>query len=351
MSNGKYIVGFLIVTILATASYFMLPGKVKFRVDNDKSTIYVFNENSRWIAAGREYSKLLDGNRKMLRSLVKIKRETIIDNESKTVIETRTTPYIRGPVIKETWHYDGNINDVNFVPIYHKIEVYNATGKYFKYEVRDLYYSGDTFKLDGNQVSMEFNRNIKVTWWEGYNLGWVYKSGSMYVKSKKLESDYEVFYVRLFDPQGFKELCTEREIEKEIKIPVYINKTVNVPCDILKESCLTDINGTGYKKEKKEDFSHYEIKKTDETICEKNGYVKISGKITAYEDSWCRVIDGEVWCIHDKEGGKYGIWGRNDGSVTKWQVNIYGKIKNFDNSLNIKIKEKQINLIDIKEAK
>ena len=112
----------------------------------------------------------------------------------------RKTPYIRSPVIIDTWNFDGNIKDIKQFPISHTVEVINGTGFYYKYEVKDLDYSGDSFKLDGSQTHMDFEKNMKVTWWDNYRLGWIYKSGSMYVKSEKITDDYVKFNVRLFDP-------------------------------------------------------------------------------------------------------------------------------------------------------
>ncbi len=199
----KDYIGVLILVILMTGIiYITLPGKVKIRVDEDKSTLYVLNENNRWVVGGREYSKLLDGTKRLYRDASHISIWNYTDFADNTTEIFRRTPYKRGPSIVETWSFDGKLTDIDQVPTGHKIEIYNGKGYFYRYEVRDLTYSGPTFKLDGNQIIMGFERNIKVTWWPGYRLGWVYKTGSMYVKSEKLDSDYEVFNVRLFDPNN-----------------------------------------------------------------------------------------------------------------------------------------------------
>jgi len=200
---------------------------MSMRLDNDKTTFYQLNENNRTIVTGREFNKLRDGNSNMNRRASDIVREIIMRNETGTYIyrndkivvdsqlfntseidslelydsiEKRYTPYIRGPSIIDIYKYNGDITDIEMFPIHHYIDIYNGTGFNYQYEVRDLYYSGDTFKLDGKQTEMSFDKNMKVTWWEDYRLGWVYKSGSMYVKSEKIESDYVRFEVKLFDP-------------------------------------------------------------------------------------------------------------------------------------------------------
>ena len=197
-------IGLLMLILLSTGVvYVEWKDDAKLRVDNDRSTFYVPHDTMpwMWVVAGREQNKIYDGTSLMNRDTKNIKVETVYDTNTITI--KRTTPYIRGPVIVDTYYLDGTIDDIELFPISHKVEVFNATGKYYKYEVRDLIYYGDSFKLDGKQTSMAFGRNMKVEWWDNYNLGWVYKSGSMYVKSDKLESDYEVFEVRLFDPEKY----------------------------------------------------------------------------------------------------------------------------------------------------
>ena len=195
-TKTKITIGSLILLILATSIYLTMDN-VKIRVDNDKSTFYVF-EDSRWRVSGREYNKLLDGTKLMYRKSSGIEINYSINDMN--VIITRFTPYIRGPKIKDTYVFIGDVKDVELFPISHKIEIFNATGYYYKYEVKDLVYSGETFKLDGTQTIQSFGRNMEVEWWEGYRLGWIYKNGNMYIKSEKIDSDYKVFDVRLFDP-------------------------------------------------------------------------------------------------------------------------------------------------------
>lgn len=193
------IVGFLTLLIATSVVYITLNNNLRIRVDGDKSTFYV-KDGNRWIVSGREYNYLYDGTTKLNRQLSATYINTTINETEETVTITRYTKYIKGPVIIDTYFFDGNLDDVELFPISHKIEIFNGTGFYYRYDVKELTYDGDTFKLDGNQISMNFGKNMKVTWWEGYRIGWIYKAGSMYVKSEKLQSDYETFDVRLFDP-------------------------------------------------------------------------------------------------------------------------------------------------------
>jgi len=200
VTKTKISIGILILILLSTGiTYVEWSNNARVRIDNDKSTFYVPHETSSWmwVVAGREYNKLYDGSSLMNRDVSNIKVETTYNQD--TIIIKRTTPFKRGPVVIDTYLFDGKNDDIELFPISHEVEIFNASGKFYRYEVKDLVYDGETFKLE-NQTSMGFGRNMKITWWKDYRLGWVYKTGSMYVKSEKLDSDYEVFDVRLFDP-------------------------------------------------------------------------------------------------------------------------------------------------------
>lgn len=196
--DWKKTVGALLVILLVSGIVYIAFGQeVKIRIDNDKSTIYIF-EDSRWRVGGREYSRLFDGTSRMNRRLSDIKIYTSYTNNSVTII--RYTKYIRGPVINETWYFEGNITSKELFPIYHKVEIYNGSGFFYRYEVRDLDYDGETRKLDVNY--MGFGKNISVEWESGYRWAWVYKTGILKVQYD-IPSDYEVYNVKLFDPPPF----------------------------------------------------------------------------------------------------------------------------------------------------
>jgi len=201
MKGKKLIVGFLVLLITSSIIYIALQGEgVKLRVDKDKTTLYVF-EDSRWKIGGREYNKLFDGTRRLYRDVSSVKIYTHINETTNTTTIIRETPYKRGPFIRDTYYFKGDVKDKKLFPIYHKVEVYNASGLFYRYEVRDLVYSGPTYKLNGS-THLRFGRNVDVTLNPGYRWAWVYKSGI--VKAQyDVESDYEVFYVKLFDPDSW----------------------------------------------------------------------------------------------------------------------------------------------------
>jgi len=200
MRGKKFIVGFLVLLITSSIIYIALQGEgVKLRVDKDKTTLYVF-EDSRWKIGGKEYNKLFDGTRRLYRDVSNVKIYVHINETTNTTTIIRETPFKRGPFIRDTYYFRGDVKDKKRFPIYHKVEIYNASGLFYRYEVRDLVYSGPTYKLNGS-IHLRFERNVDVTLNPDYRWAWVYKSGI--VKAQyDVKSDYEVFYVRLFDPES-----------------------------------------------------------------------------------------------------------------------------------------------------
>jgi len=199
MVNKKITVGVLtLILLVSSIVYITLEGEgVRFRVDSDKTTLYVINENNRWIVGGREYNKLFDGTSQMNRNLSGISVETVISGND--VIIKRTTQYIRGPTIIDTYLFRGNISDKKLFPIYHKVEILNGKGYFYRYEVRELKYDGDTVKLT-DETELKFGNNVDISLNPDYRWAYIYKSGI--VKAQyDIPTNHEVYYVRLFDPE------------------------------------------------------------------------------------------------------------------------------------------------------
>jgi hypothetical protein len=198
--GNKITVGFLVLLLFSTGLYITFNDQLRLRVDEDKSTFYV-QENSRWVVSGREYNRMFDGSTQMNRRASQIKVETFYDNDEIVKI-VRTTPYIRGPVIVDTYTFDGKVTDITLFPISHQIEIHNGSGYFYRYSVDELVDVPPKKKLVDGETVHSFGRNMKVEWSPGYNwawLGWPYGSDSMAVQYK-LKSDYETFNARLFDP-------------------------------------------------------------------------------------------------------------------------------------------------------
>lgn len=222
-------VGFLLLLVLLSGVvYISLNDQFRLRVDNDKSTFYVKNGVNVWTVAGREYNNLFDGSSKMNRDIsgkgIQI-NTTYFDN---SVIITRRTHYIRGPVIQDTYFFLGNLSYPSSFPIYHTVEIFNGSGYFYRYEVRDLSYFGSKKKLDLNETSHAFGKNMKVEWQPGFRWAWVYSSGIVKVQYD-ISTNYEKYEVRLFDPLETNLSLNGQfnTVQYELGTPVEINYTAD----------------------------------------------------------------------------------------------------------------------------
>lgn len=197
----SWIIGVITVLLLVSGVFYLTLNNVQIRVDNDQTTFYVklLDENGvpkgRWLVAGRETGSIFEGSSKINRDTSKITVEQIINGNQITII--RTTPYIRGPILVDTYQFDGSSGDLELFPISHTVKITNAKGFFYRYEVRDLDYDGPA--LDLQTTTYSFGKNMKVVWDDGYNWAKVYASGILKVQYK-IQSNDQTFNVRLFDP-------------------------------------------------------------------------------------------------------------------------------------------------------
>lgn len=203
MPYRNFTIGVLAVMALIGSGVFYVTflDQARIRIDEDKSTFYVKHEDYPWIwtVSGREYNRLFDGSSIMNRDTkgITIKNKTV----NGEFLIVRTTPYQRGPIIRDTYFFKGNIEGIELFPIRHKVEVINAQGMFYRYTVDDLTETGNKRKLS-SQTSLNFGRNMKVDFPSGYRwawIGWPYGEDSFSAQYNIL-SDYEVFEVRLYDP-------------------------------------------------------------------------------------------------------------------------------------------------------
>ena len=325
-TTNKFIVGFLTLLILSGVVYVTLPSQnVRIRVDNDKTTFYVKlldekgEPKGNWLVSGREYNKLMDGTANMNRKSDEVTVGTYIDKDTQEITITRRTKYIRGPVIVDTYKFFGDLDTVGTFPMSHTVDIYNASGKFYRYEVRDLDYDGDTFRIEGNITTYSFGKNMKVEWWKDYNFGWIYKSGSMYIKSEKLKSNHVKFNMRLFDPKPKPEeiLYYWNETKQNQTIfPVYCDRELQ--CEKGEICKFQYKNKTHYKEVNmicsyNSTLSYYNV-----TMSKITGEVKW-GKNLFKNDKWWNIVCGDKIVRHSCIKGKglcsYGTCDyRTDGS-------------------------------------
>ena len=191
----KITLGTLILVILSASIYIMLPDQVRLDFE-DTRTLFKTYDGSSWQLEGKEYVRVFDGTKKMLAKDRDVRY--VIGTYDTTVI--RTADMYRDDVfVKETYTFDNNVIDIKDVPISHEICFYNATGKIFEYLITDILYTGPTMDISS---PFEFSDNMKVTFDEGYYRAKVYqqKSPDKIIVRYRIDSDYECFNVKLFDP-------------------------------------------------------------------------------------------------------------------------------------------------------
>ena len=190
----KYLVGFLTLVILVSSVYIMLPENVRIDVGNTYSTFKVW-ENGSWVTSGKEYTKLYDGT-KLMRAKSRVVNYTI-ENNNTTIYRYA---YFKDDIFAiDTYEFDGNVKDLELIPISHTIRILNAKDKIFHYEIRDILYNGET----KNIVSpFSFGHNMQIEWESGNYYSKVFQqivSDKIIVKYRPTSND-ETYSVRLFDP-------------------------------------------------------------------------------------------------------------------------------------------------------
>ena len=208
MEKKKYILGSIAIILALSFVIISMPGiGVKMRVDEDKTTFYVKLLDDagipygRYLVSGREYNRLFSGNTLQYRDKSTININTTIDNATNSTTIIRSTGYQNGAIIKDTYEFDGGTTDVELFPVSHKVEVINGSGLFYRYTVDELKDTGEKRKLI-DEYEISFGMRMKVELDEGYNwawIGWPYGSDSLSAQYK-IETDYEVFNVRLSDP-------------------------------------------------------------------------------------------------------------------------------------------------------
>jgi hypothetical protein len=202
MATKKQIFGVLILVILSASIYIMLPEKVKIHVDNDKTSIYVW-ENAKWQLGGVEKNYLYNGTRMVTRI-----SDSIFVNQSSSgnlVNITRYAKYRNGAEVWDIYSFDGAIDDVEQIPISHNIVIKGAKGLFYRYVASSL--TGYPGKLKLNGTEYNFGHNIKIQWQSGYNWAWLdYPSKGLNVQYK-VNSNLETFQIRMFDPIVYQNFC------------------------------------------------------------------------------------------------------------------------------------------------
>ncbi len=307
----KYYIGFLILVILSTSLYVMLPDKIRIDVQKTRTQYRVY-ENDSWILSATEYVNVWDGSKKM-----RAKNRSINwINNSGIITISREANYKDSISTYETYVFDSTKNDVELVPILHETICVNCVGKILQFEYKDITYSGET-KVIFSPFS--FGHNMKLTWQDGayYSKVLTYKTVSPKIRIRyKPVKDRETFYVRLFDPLE-NSIIVGTKVVKELCNPVYQDIKETIPhYKTIKGKEFP--NGTVVEDKQVLDYIETNVIGTEQIGCKKTGVVNVSGVIYQGDDSWCGLIGDKICCAHNKVGGQYASFWRTDESVAMY---------------------------------
>jgi len=195
MAIKKYLSAFLILVILTTSIYIMMPDKVKIVVEKTRTKYYVWEDES-WTLGATEYLNLFDGVVKMRAK----SREVITGTEGNITKIIRLSQWKDNITTIQTYTFDSTIEDVELVPIDNKLECFNCGDKIVHYEYRNILYEGETKYITS---PFSFGHQMKLEWQDGYEWAKVYQqkvASDKIIIRYKPQSDYETYRVRLFDP-------------------------------------------------------------------------------------------------------------------------------------------------------
>jgi len=198
MSNlTKGIYGALIILIaIATTFYIALQGSdLQMKITKTSSTFYI-NQSGNLVVAGVENVYLYNGSKKLTPTL----REGLQSFQEDNIITLQRLTHYGNVLINEKYTYDTDTVKVEYFPISHSIQLYNASGLTLQYEVSKLSYDG----VARSAVSPEsFGNNMMVEWSEGNYYSKISKllTGAKLVVKYKVYTDYSQYDVKLFDPQ------------------------------------------------------------------------------------------------------------------------------------------------------
>lgn len=188
----KYVIGTLLLAILAASIYVALPGKVKIDVSMASTKYYTYDDG--WVLGGIEYVYLYNGTKKMT-PLNRVINYTI--NGLETTITRRSE--FAGSSMTHTYTFRGDTSNIELIPVKGKLECFNCSGKIIQFEFNKINYDG----FNRNAISPETFGKFKIEWQSGAYFAKVYNyltSPDKLIVKYKATKDYESYDVRMFDP-------------------------------------------------------------------------------------------------------------------------------------------------------
>lgn len=189
-------IGILLVVILSSSVYFVLPDKLKISVEKTNTKYYVYTNDS-WDLAATEYVYLFDGTTKMRAKTREL--SYFIDSENNVTYINRTSTWKDNITTIDEYVFSGMVNDIRKIPIRHTVNCINCVGKILQFEYRDISYFNETKKITS---PFSFEKHMELDWQDGayYSKVFQQKSSDKIIIKYRPKYDVDFFDVRLYDP-------------------------------------------------------------------------------------------------------------------------------------------------------
>jgi len=185
---------FLILVLLTSSIYFLMPDKVRIDIENTRTKYSVY-ENGSFTLAAMEYVNLFDGTTKMRSS----GREVTYWNDSQFAYAQRKSEWKDNITTFQTYTFGIYEEKVESFPLKNEFQCLNCEGKIVHFEIRDILYLGETKNI---QSPFSFGHNMNIEWGGGFMWAKVYQqivSDKIIIRYRPTSND-ETYSVRLFDP-------------------------------------------------------------------------------------------------------------------------------------------------------
>jgi len=186
---------FLVLVILSSSIYFLMPDKVRIDIENTR-TLYSVFEDGDLVLGATEYVYLFDGTKKMRAS----SRKVTYWNDTEFVYALRKSAWKDNITTEHLYVFRIDNNNIEKFPERNEFKCINCVGKIVHFEYRDIEYDGDTKEISS---PFKFGHNMKLEWDDRAYYAKVFQSSTV---SDKIVIRYkpkelvETYSVKLTDP-------------------------------------------------------------------------------------------------------------------------------------------------------
>jgi len=195
MATKHVLSAFLVLVILSSSIYFLMPGKVRIDIENTR-TLYSVFEKGNLVLGATEYVYLFDGTTKMRAS----SREVTYWNDTEFAYALRKSTWKDNITTEQLYTFEIVNNEIEKFPLKNEFKCINCVGKIVHFEYRDIDYDGETKEISS---PFRFGHNMKLEWGDRAYYSKVFQSSTVSDKiviRYRPENIVETYSVKLTDP-------------------------------------------------------------------------------------------------------------------------------------------------------